>query len=734
LEQEYGGEIAFVRINGEENPQMLQEFGVESFPAMFLITDENEEGYVYQEFAGFTEKSELVRGIESVTKSDGGSGLSSSGLKFGAGGDTNCPENTGFERWYYFIGGMVNAKNGNLYLSEADIDVKARSFRLSTVRSYNSLNSEIDSPFGKGWAFNYNTSMEEQVNNDVTFFRGDGAIYNFTYDSGSYIPPAGIYEKLTKNATGFSLWFKDGAVHCFNLDGVLQHIQCKNGNKLNFNYAGEKLMAVSDDSGLSLNFAYDGDKIGRVSDPLGRTIKYHYNGDKLETVTDAKGANVTYKYTDAGMLESRINRVGGTTLFFYDNDNVEQISLALYNSSSDTYSDAISRYSITYDTAANETTFMNGRGHPTTIRYNENGNPVGITDALEGVTEINWINNSVVNLTDANGNLFSYAYDASGNLINKTDTLGCSSLFTWDVIDTPAKYITLRKSISEGQQEQKVTTSYNYDSDGNLIELTDALGNRSHYEHDGYGNLINQTNFRGFSTLYSYDAHGNQIAVTDALGNVTSYDYDLVGRMLDYTNARGFSTTYAYDKNNNILNITDATGNVTEYAYNAAGALVGTKDESGGGTNTTTNVLGEMASLDNTSYKYDETGNLIEETDALGRKTRYEYDALDRLINLTDALNQSATYEYDSLGNLIDSTNKRGFSSFYEYDALSRVTNYTDSGGAIFYRYDGIGNLINVTDKLGNPTLYAYDNLSRVAKITFYKVTTCLTVMTRTAI
>jgi hypothetical protein len=61
------------------------------------------------------------------------------------------------------------------------------------------------------------------------------------------------------------------------------------------------------------------------------------------------------------MLESRINRVGGATLFFYDNDKVEQISLALYNSSSDTYSDVISRYSITYDTAANETTSINGR-------------------------------------------------------------------------------------------------------------------------------------------------------------------------------------------------------------------------------------------------------------------------------------------------------------------------------------------------------------------------------------
>ena len=721
LEQEYSEEVTFVRINGEENPQMMEEFGVESFPAMFLIVGENEEGYVYQEFTGFTEKSELVRGIESAMVSDRRSGIAILRTKSGGGGrggwDTNYPENTGFERWYYFIGGMVNAKNGNLYLREDDIGIKARSFRLAIVRSYNSLNREIDSPFGKGWTFNYNTSLKEQANNGVTLFRGDGAVYNFTYDNGSYLPPAGIYEKLTKNATGFSLWFKDGTVYRFNLNGMLQYIRDKNGNKLNFNYAGEKLTSVSDDSGLSLNFTYEGDKISRVSDPLGRTIRYYYNGEQLETVTDAEGANITYRYNDAGMLESRINRVGGTMLFFYDNDKVEQISLALYNSSSDTYSDIITRYSISY-VAENETFFANSRGYPATIKYNENGNPVEIIDALGNTTVVVWEENRIVNLTDANGNLFTYEYDSYGNLINETDPIGYSTLYTHDVIDTPTEYIALRKSIAEG--EQKVTTSYNYDANGNLVELIDALENSSYYEHDSYGNSINYTNFRGFSTLYSYDTHGNLIKITDALGNVTSYDYDLAGRLLSYTHARGFSTTFTYDKNDNLLNITDATGNVTEYTYNAEGAVAVTKDESGRETNTTTNILGEMTSLDNTSYKYDENGNLIEMTDAFGRKTRYEYDALDRLINLTDALNQSATHEYDNLGNLINITSKREFSTFYEYDALNRVINYTDSGGTIFYRYDSLGNLINVTDKLGSPTLYSYDNLSRVTKITFY--------------
>jgi len=37
LEQEYAGRIAFSRVNAEENPQAIDEFGVTGLPAMFLI-------------------------------------------------------------------------------------------------------------------------------------------------------------------------------------------------------------------------------------------------------------------------------------------------------------------------------------------------------------------------------------------------------------------------------------------------------------------------------------------------------------------------------------------------------------------------------------------------------------------------------------------------------------------------------------------------------------------------
>jgi len=64
VEQEYADKIVFIHVNAEENPHAINEFGVTGFPAMFLIVDKNEEGYVYQEFDGYTEKETLKESFE----------------------------------------------------------------------------------------------------------------------------------------------------------------------------------------------------------------------------------------------------------------------------------------------------------------------------------------------------------------------------------------------------------------------------------------------------------------------------------------------------------------------------------------------------------------------------------------------------------------------------------------------------------------------------------------------
>ena len=49
--------------------------------------------------------------------------------------------NTGFEDHYYYLAGLVNAANGNLYLERSDLSTGARGGDITFARSYNSLRS-----------------------------------------------------------------------------------------------------------------------------------------------------------------------------------------------------------------------------------------------------------------------------------------------------------------------------------------------------------------------------------------------------------------------------------------------------------------------------------------------------------------------------------------------------------------------------------------------------------------
>ena len=158
-------------------------------------------------------------------------------LSFSAGlnGFSIDDANTGYDIRYFYAGDMVNIANGNLYLSEKDISVKALAFDLKILRSYNSHSSGNNGPFGSGWTHNYNIKLEQSYLSDitdgpVTLHEGDGSVYEFELSGTWYLPSQkGIYSKLKKNSDGsFVLYLKDGSKYNFNSNEVLTDIIDKN--------------------------------------------------------------------------------------------------------------------------------------------------------------------------------------------------------------------------------------------------------------------------------------------------------------------------------------------------------------------------------------------------------------------------------------------------------------------------------------------------------------------------
>ncbi len=166
----------------------------------------------------------------------------------------------------------------------------------------------------------------------------------------------------------------------------------------------------------------------------------------------------------------------------------------------------------------------------------------------------------------------------------------------------------------------------------------------------------------------------------------------------------------------------------------------------------TYNALDLIASIDGprtdvddiTLYDYDEQGNLIKTTNALGHATRItahnahgqpltivdannitttlSYDARRRLLSRTvdDA---TTTFAYDGVGNIIKTTLPTGAWLIYEYDAAQRLTAVADNiGNRIEYTLDALGNRIqeDIKDPSGTLTRTmnrTYNSLNRLIEV-----------------
>ena len=120
-----------------------------------------------------------------------------------------------------------------------------------------------------------------------------------------------------------------------------------------------------------------------------------------------------------------------------------------------------------------------------------------------------------------------------------------------------------------------------------------------------------------------------------------------------------------------------------------------------------------------TGYTYDETGNRLTQTDALGRVTSYEYDKLGWRVKRTLPLGMSESYAYDPAGNLTRRTDFRGKTATYAYDVMDRLLSKTPDPSLgepqVTYAYTATGRRASMTAASGTTT-YTYDAQDRLLK------------------
>ncbi len=355
----------------------------------------------------------------------------------------------------------------------------------------------------------------------------------------------------------------------------------------------------------------------------------------------------------------------------------------------------------------------------------------------------------------------AYAYDILGRETHRTDanyTLYLTSYAGFQTTlrsDANAKnQTTVRTTNALGQLLQvkdslNGTTSYEYDSHGNLIKTIDAAGNVTTMSYDIRGRKTAMYDPDMGQWYYAYNTLGELIWQKDAKNQVTSMQYDKLGRMTQRVEPEGTSV-WTYDsaggagvgKLHSISRAADAYSQVISYdgfgrassvtttifsesytqrsSYDAYGRVSEITYPTGFAVRNVYNERGYLSEVRNAAsnglyWQANSTtadGQLERETLGNNVVSLRVYDALGRMEGVSAGVGSSSsvqynTYAYDALGNLTQRKDiNQNFTENFSYDGLNRLTSATLVGiGVKTYTYDAIGNIKSKSD-FGNEYLY----------------------------
>lgn len=578
----------------------------------------------------------------------------------------------------------------------------------------------------------------------------------------------------------------NATVHEYDMRGNIVRTVDALGNITLRSYdAYDNEISVTDPLGNVTTRTYDAKRNKLTeTDPLGHTTSYTYANDNQPlTITDALGNMTGFSYDANGNVMSMVDAAGGSTIFTYDGvGNMLSMTDALGNRTEHVYDwrgrvvtttvigatgDVAKVSSFTYDSRGNQSARLTSR----TI-YDVAGQCVG-TEILTNRYEYDQGGRLIKNIhpdgsyteteynaagkeikaTDALGLVTSHEYDANANRIQTEHPDGSSALWTFDA---EGRQLTETWCDANGNIIGASATTYDALGRKTAVIRADALNGQGQpegpaeiTEYDAAGRVTATFDGRGNVTRQEYDiACGSVTAparVIDALGNVTHYTYDVNGNRLTVTDALGNTVTTEYDAQNRPARVTYPDGTFAETVYDASGRRIAVVDELGRRTDYTYDARGRMTKVIQpapsssdprpvTRYAYDEAGNRIAQTDALGRVTRYQYDCMGRRVSRTLPGGQTETMLYGTDGLLASKTDFNGHTVTRIYDALGRLTEERADPGhpslalphaacRVTHAYDAAGRrclsrVWNADDDLLHEERLGYDLRGRVVEDT----------------
>ncbi|MBA3957779.1 MAG: hypothetical protein H0X51_05220 [Parachlamydiaceae bacterium] len=358
-----------------------------------------------------------------------------------------------------------------------------------------------------------------------------------------------------------------------------------------------------------------------------------------------------------------------------------------------------------------------------------------------------------IEILDGEKNLLlskSYTYDTFGNPISETLTgnltgLGQDSYTIKRTFSQDNRNLVLSEEKEDGE-----TILFSYIPNSNLIasKLTkdgSQILRREFFEYDSALNLIQKSvddgasadknnlegihqrlitkyNLRRTAPFLHMPESKEELFLdngTEQLLRRTEFAYDRYGnvcqeKVYGSDHQLSHTTNKEYNERGDLISETNALGQMASYEYDVKGRLV---------------VSRNFSQRLSTIKQYDLKGRCIEENkvgdDGVSHLTRFEYDALDRLEKRIDPFGQVTKYTYDLISNKIIKTEKpqiHGQSNIVtqaSVDAFGRELTKTDENKNITtYRYNIYNDPIEISYPNGSSETFSYTKRGKLAKNT----------------
>ncbi|MEM7137921.1 MAG: RHS repeat-associated core domain-containing protein [Myxococcota bacterium] len=484
--------------------------------------------------------------------------------------------------------------------------------------------------------------------------------------------------------------------------------------------------------------------------PSGEGRTFQFGGGLLTSETDFRGNEWEYEYDDNNFLNKIIDPAGGETTI----TNTE----AYGQPRTITYPDGTSvRYTYTdLDRPFYVRTFEDERGYVTTYHRFPNGvvqrieYPDGSEESWDDLTayaqpRIHVLRNGATErfVYDSKGRLLThwlpkfgtpggsdprvrYTYYPDGHVWEdlretETDPRGNVTRYEYTVVDPP--YPPWIYGDTPLPRRGRALPSKIIYADGTFVE----------YRRDAFGNVLEETDETGGTTISTYDEFNRLLTTTDPTGHTTTYGYERGprGNPLSHTKTEptnvwtpsGKLQHRRYDDGNRLifeklLGVHSTPGGGTQYTYDELGNQETMTDPQGRVTTYSYYPRGERETMvapdgRTTRYEYDDSGNETKKIFPNGKFKQWEYDGMSQRTAAIDELGRRTTHLYID-GELRGVVDPQYRWLNFEYDAQGRLDKRWVYGRLHEeLEYDAAGNIIERVDGNGTVTEYEYDDRNR---------------------